>query len=86
VLILETEVETRGCVVRVTRKYSRMDSAREKIGFDDDEEEQLLLLLSSWVVGQPMVPRDYVGVLIMNQKVDSFDDKRIFSGIKNIVE
>jgi hypothetical protein len=38
------------------------------------------------VVGQPMVPRDYVGVLIMNQKVDSFDDKRIFSGIKNIVE
>jgi hypothetical protein len=38
------------------------------------------------VVGQPMVPRDYVGVLIMYQKVDSFDDKRIFSGIKNIVE
>lgn len=42
-------METKGCVVRVTRKYSRMDRARIMKGFE--EEEQLLLLLFSRVVG-----------------------------------
>ena len=39
-LILETEFETNGCVVRVTRKYSRMDRARDMKGLENDEEEQ----------------------------------------------
>ena len=39
-LILETEFETKGCVVRVTRKYSRMDRARDMKGLDEEEEEE----------------------------------------------
>ena len=39
-LILETEFETKGCVVRVTRKYSRIDRARDMKGLDEEEEEE----------------------------------------------
>ena len=51
-LILDTEVETKGCVVRVTRKYSRMDRTSEKNGLDDEEEQ---LLLSSLMDGRPIL-------------------------------
>lgn len=39
-LILETEFETKGCVVRVTRKYSRMDRARDMKGLEEEVEEE----------------------------------------------
>jgi len=64
VLILDTEVETKGWVVRVTRKYSRMDRTRDMKGLEEEEQ-----LLSAWVVGRSIVTSRAVDSIVSQRRL-----------------
>ena len=66
-LILDTEVETKGWVVRVTRKYSRMDRTRDMKGLDEEEQ-----LLSAWVVGRSIVTSRAVDSIVSQRRLKYF--------------